>query len=193
MWFQLPNALSISRIVLGAIAIAISGELTRLRFLATVGILVASLLTDIVDGYLARRWKITSDVGYILDSLGDRSVHLAYVLIFLVRYGYHPFFAWLVIFRDISIFAIRVLASEWLSKSKSLQWLSRIQSVFLRLWIVLFLIRDGFRVFTGSDTFSTPSFHGLQMALLCTKIALAYYGLARSVKWLIALDHKTLS
>jgi cardiolipin synthase (CMP-forming) len=193
MWLQLPNALSISRIVLGAIAIAISGELTRLRFLATVGILIASLLTDIVDGYLARRWKITSDVGYILDSLGDRSVHLAYVLIFLVRYGYYPLFAWLVIFRDISIFAIRVLASEWLSKSKRLQWLSRIQSVFLRLWIVLFLVRDGFRVFTGSDTLSTPGFNGLQMVLLCTAIALAYYGLAQSVKWLIDLDHKTLT
>jgi len=193
MWVQLPNALSVSRIILGAVVVAISGELTRPRFLVTVGILIASLLTDLLDGYLARRWKSTSDVGYILDSLGDRSVHLAFVLIFLVRYGFHPLFAWLVIFRDITIFAIRVLASEWLFKSIQLQWLSRVQSVTLRLWIGLFLARDGFRVFTGSDRLDTPSFKSLQIGLLCTTIVLAYYGLSQSIKWLIDLDHKTLT
>ena len=193
MQAQLPNILSISRIVLAVLVVLISGHLTVRTYLATVFMVGLALLTDAIDGYLARRWKTTSELGYILDSLGDRALHLALLLVFLVRYQIHPLFVWLLIFRDIGIFAVRVLSKDWLQKSVRLQWISRLQAAILRVWLGLFLARDGFRVFTGSDVLGTPAFETIQIALLCVTIIVSYFGFIQSFGWLIDHDHKTIS
>ncbi len=45
-------------------------------------LLVIAGVTDILDGYLARRWKVSSQLGAILDPLGDKAFifSLMYVL-----------------------------------------------------------------------------------------------------------------
>lgn len=77
---QLPNALSRLRIgmlpVLGALAWAGRPGL----FLTA---LLLSLASDVVDGYLARRAGVTSELGAKLDSWGD-----------LATYASLPLFAW---------------------------------------------------------------------------------------------------
>jgi phosphatidylglycerophosphate synthase len=156
-------------------------------------LLMVALMTDVLDGYLARKWKVTNETGYILDSLGDRAIHLALILVFLVRYDFHPLFAWLIVFRDIALFAQRVLSKEWLRQSVKNQWVSRLHGIILRIWLGLFLVRDGFRVFAGSDVLNTFTFAVAEITLLCTGIAISYYGLVLSFSWLIEYDHKTLS
>ncbi len=77
---HLPNALSLFRIamlpVLGALALA--GQATL--FLAA---LMLSLSSDIVDGYLARKSGVTSELGARLDSWGDLATYMSL-----------PLFAW---------------------------------------------------------------------------------------------------
>src|SRR5947207_9170883 len=142
MWPQLPNALSISRIALGMLLALVSGHLTPRRYVVTVCMVIVALLTDFLDGYLARRWGLKNELGYILDSLGDRAAHLALLLVFLTRYQFHPLFVWLLVFRDIGMFAVRVLTTDWLRNSAELQWVSRLHATILRLWLGLFLVRD---------------------------------------------------
>ncbi len=190
---KLPNVLSLSRIAFSFIIVLISSPLTLLSYLVTIAIVVIVLITDVADGYFARRWKVTTELGYILDSLGDRAAHLALILVFLVRYDFHPLFAWLLIFRDIVIFALRVLSDGWLKKSVKIQWISRLHATILRIWLGLFIVRDGFRVFARTDVLGTVPFEVAQMTLLWATIILSYYGLSKSVGWLIDYDHKTLS
>lgn len=192
MYKKIPNALSVSRIFLAILIILVSGSLSVGTYLAAVFMITVALLTDALDGYLARRWKVTSALGYVLDAMGDRALQLAMVLIFLVRYSFHPLFVWLLIFRDIGIYAVRVLSKDWLQKSRRMRSISLFHCTALRIWFCLFIVRDGFRVFTHSDVLGTSAFEVTQMSILCITICVSYYGLFRSFNWLIDRDHETV-
>ena len=189
---RLPNALSVSRIALAIAVLILSGRVTIATYTATVCLIVIAMITDVLDGRLARRWHVTSELGYVLDAMGDRAIHLALMLVFLVRYGFHPVLIWLLIFRDIGIYAVRVLSKDWLKKSLQLRWISLFHAVCLRTWLGLFVLRDGLRVFTRKDALHSTAFDAIQLALLCTTIVVAYYGLYRSFSWLIDREHDTL-
>jgi phosphatidylglycerophosphate synthase len=84
LWRHLPNALSVARI----------GAAPVLGYLAAFGaeqrftwLLVPALLTDIADGYIARRFGLTSRLGAMLDSTADALLFL--VAIFGV-WALHP-------------------------------------------------------------------------------------------------------
>ena len=192
MYKQIPNALSISRIVFAVLIILTSAHLSVRTYLATVCMLIAASVTDALDGRLARRWGVASALGYVLDTMGDRAIHLALILVFLVRYSFHPLFVWLLIFRDIGIYGVRVLSKDWLQKSRRMRPISLFHYMALRIWLAMFIVRDGFRVFTQSDTLDTFAFEVTQLSLLCITICVSYYGLFRSFSWLIDQDHETV-
>ena len=190
---RLPNALSISRIAFAVAVLILSGRITIATYTATVCLVIVAMITDVLDGRLARRWNVTSDLGYVLDAMGDRAIHLALMLVFLVRYGFHPVLIWLLVFRDIGIYAVRVLSKDWLKKSLKLRWISVFHATCLRIWLGLFLLRDGLRVFGGEDSLHGGAFEVTQLSLLCTTIIVSYYGLFLSFAWLIDHDHDTLT
>lgn len=189
---HIPNALSLSRIALAIVVLALSGHLTVITYSITLGLVIFAITTDFVDGALARRWRVTSELGYVLDGLGDRAIHVALLLVFLVRYGVHPVLVWLLIFRDIGIYAARVLSKEWMGNALGLRRGTLLQVGCLQVWIGLFLVRDGLRVFTNSDPFHSVAFDIVQYSLLCIAIIVSYYGLFRSFGFLIDHDHDTL-
>lgn len=65
---QIPNALSISRLLAGPLMIAL--VLTH-RERAFAVVLIAALATDVLDGWLARHLDAQSRVGTMLDSVAD--------------------------------------------------------------------------------------------------------------------------
>ena len=93
---HIPNLLSIIRIVL-ALFIIIVAKNNRLLFV----IVLLCGLTDVLDGYIARKYKVESKVGAKLDSLGDYTFFLMLVLYF---------FIWrLNLIKDNSIFIVLVI------------------------------------------------------------------------------------
>jgi cardiolipin synthase len=65
----LPNLLSVVRLVLSVLMVVVAGTTgSRRWFLILLG---AALVTDAFDGFLARRWRVVSDLGRRLDSWGD--------------------------------------------------------------------------------------------------------------------------
>src|SRR2546421_10787719 len=138
---RIPYALSLSRIPLAALIILFSGQLDLRRYVATVVMFVVAMATDGLDGYLARRWGTYSQLGYVLDSLGDRAIHLALMLIFLVRYSFHPVFIWLIIFRDFSITGVQLASKDWPAKTRHLRPIFLTNATTLRIWLGLFLVR----------------------------------------------------
>jgi phosphatidylglycerophosphate synthase len=70
----LPNLLSASRIALAPVLLALAWGGLPEAFLA---VLAAALLTDFLDGRLARRLGQVSDRGAELDSMGDLCIYLA--------------------------------------------------------------------------------------------------------------------
>jgi phosphatidylglycerophosphate synthase len=158
-------------------------------FVFVVSVAVTAIITDWADGYCARRWRTCSELGYVLDAMGDRAIHLSLTLIVLVRYKIPIIFVWLLIFRDILIYAIRLMTIDWLAQSRRLQWISRLHATLLRAWLCSYFARDASRLFLGVDRLDTFAFELAQALLLCTTIAISYWGIAKSLSWLDNAQH----
>ena len=70
---NIPNFLSIFRLIKAPFLLIIAWQDRPNIFLA---ILAASLLSDVIDGFIARRLKMTSKIGAQLDSWGDFVTYL---------------------------------------------------------------------------------------------------------------------
>ncbi|MCC6751201.1 MAG: CDP-diacylglycerol--glycerol-3-phosphate 3-phosphatidyltransferase [Deltaproteobacteria bacterium] len=107
----LPNLLTMLRIVLiPAVLVYIDNE-SPLRSFAACLLYAASAITDFLDGYVARRSGRTSILGKFLDPLADKLLVMA-TLVWMVPLGrIEPWVVILLLTREISITALRGIAS----------------------------------------------------------------------------------
>ena len=108
---NLPNLLSLSRLVATVLVVAFVLINQPWSFLiATVLFLLASV-TDFFDGYLARRFHVGSSLGVFLDLTADK-IFVAGILISLVQINLVP--AWIVIIivaREFLVTGLRSMAA----------------------------------------------------------------------------------
>ena len=97
---RLPNALTIARIVLIPVYVALITTCDGGRSWAAALVFGAAGVTDQVDGYLARRWRVESPFGTIADPLADRLMIDAAVIL-LVHADRLPWLALLIPARDL--------------------------------------------------------------------------------------------
>lgn len=138
---SIPNLLAIIRLVLTPIVmwliLASPGD-TPLKLLAAV-IFVVAALTDFADGYLARRWKITTTLGAFLDTVADK-ILVTGALIALVEVGTtSSWVAFIIIGREIAVMGLRSVAaldSGTVPPSIWGKWKATIQFVAITVAIV---------------------------------------------------------
>ncbi|MFL5463745.1 MAG: CDP-alcohol phosphatidyltransferase family protein [Gemmatimonadaceae bacterium] len=93
---NLPNTISLSRVVLALAFVLVSDPWDRIALIAVAG------LTDFMDGWLARHEKSASTAGALLDPLADRIFVLVAISTYLVEgeLGTSQYFIFLI--RDIA-------------------------------------------------------------------------------------------
>jgi CDP-diacylglycerol--glycerol-3-phosphate 3-phosphatidyltransferase len=118
---NLPNTLTILRIFFVPFLVAVMVEqnlriewrgavLVTNAFLA-LGIFLIAAATDLLDGYLARRWKQITTVGTLLDPIADKLL-ISAALISLVQIRRVP--AWMVVLiigREFAVSGLRSIAA----------------------------------------------------------------------------------
>ena len=127
---QLPNAITIVRIFCAPVflwmLLADGGADGPLRWWAAVLFIVA-IATDGIDGYLARKYDIVSDLGKLLDPIADKVLTgIAFVSLSIL--GELPWWITIVVLvREIGITVHRlivasdhVVAAAWLGKLKTM-------------------------------------------------------------------------
>jgi CDP-diacylglycerol--glycerol-3-phosphate 3-phosphatidyltransferase len=110
---SIPNLLALTRLVLTPIAMFLILQSPGNRAYAIAGtvVFVIAALTDFADGYLARRWRITTTLGAFLDTVADK-VLVAGALIALVEVGTtSSWVAFIIIAREVSIMGLRSVAA----------------------------------------------------------------------------------
>jgi CDP-diacylglycerol--glycerol-3-phosphate 3-phosphatidyltransferase len=97
---QLPNALTLARLVVipvyAALVLASDGG----RSWAAASVFGAAGVTDQIDGFLARRWRVESSFGKIVDPLADRLL-IDVAMILLWHAGRLPWIALAIPLRDV--------------------------------------------------------------------------------------------
>src|SRR3954464_11964274 len=78
-WFNLPNVISLSRVVLALAFVLVSEPWDRIALIAVAG------FTDFMDGWFARHDKSESTAGALLDPLADRIFVLVAISTYLAE------------------------------------------------------------------------------------------------------------
>ena len=110
---SIPNLLAVARLILTPVTMWLILRSVDSRSAAFIGavVFVVAALTDFADGYLARRWKITTTLGAFLDSVADK-VLVTGALIALVEIGTtSSWAAFLIIGREVAIMGLRSIAA----------------------------------------------------------------------------------
>src|SRR5580704_15606936 len=114
---NVPNALTILRIFFVPLLVAVLVEnnvwmrLPVTNEWLALGIFLVAAGTDLLDGYLARRWKQVTTVGTLLDPIADKLL-ISAALISLVQVGVLPgWMAILIVGREFAVSGLRQIAA----------------------------------------------------------------------------------
>jgi CDP-diacylglycerol---glycerol-3-phosphate 3-phosphatidyltransferase len=108
---NVPNILSLSRILATAVIFVLVLINTPWAYLSATILFILASVTDFLDGYLARRYKLVSPLGVFLDLTADK-VFVSTILIALVQVALVP--AWIVaiiVTREFLVTGLRSMAS----------------------------------------------------------------------------------
>lgn len=109
---NLPNKLTVGRLVLTVFFVAFLSTSTRWGDLAALALFLIASATDWLDGYLARKLNQMTNFGKLMDPLADK-VLVASALICLIPLGALPAWAVIVIItREFLITGLRQLAAS---------------------------------------------------------------------------------
>lgn len=144
---QLPNAITIARILCAPVFLWMlltdAGADGPLRWWAAVLFIVA-IATDGVDGYIARRYEIVTDLGKLLDPIADK-VLTGFAFVGLWLLAELPLWVVVVVLvREVGITVHRlvvasnhVVAAAWMGKLKTVAQAVALGLALLPLWTVL--------------------------------------------------------
>lgn len=91
---NIPNLLTLFRIILIPIFILVFFSETPNSLLKSILIFLLAGFTDFLDGYIARKYKIITKAGIVLDPLADKLMLITVLSCLLIK-GYIP--AWVLI------------------------------------------------------------------------------------------------
>lgn len=110
---QLLNGISLLRVVMVVpiMALVQVGPTVRYAYVAAAVLFTVAAATDFFDGYLARRWQASSDLGLFLDTSADKLL-VSGVLIALVAVGRaSPWAAVVIVGREIAVLGLKGAAA----------------------------------------------------------------------------------
>ena len=106
---QIPNILSVSRIVLSPLVIFLYFYNSFTTSILALIFLIVLEITDALDGIAARKLNLVSDLGKVLDPFADTVFHITMFTIFLYE-GSMPIWMFIIsLYRDMFSMFIRIL------------------------------------------------------------------------------------
>jgi phosphatidylglycerophosphate synthase len=144
---NLPNYLSLSRIPIAATFLVLFDDRDITRFGCSLGLLALAALTDFLDGRLARAFRLSSRTGYFIDGLGDKAVYIAILLVIYREDANQYILPWLLILREIVLYALRVIEPVSSDTLRELRKLSLAYALLIRLYFVGFFLAAALKIF----------------------------------------------
>lgn len=145
MKMNLPNKLTVLRMIMVPIFMAVMAVPELFPSIGTVAsnicnivgvvLFILASLTDMLDGKIARKYNLVTNFGKFMDPLADKLMVIGAMLMILYKSDYeaiHPVFIWAtvaVIFRELAVTGIRMLAVQGDGKVIAANMLGKIKTV----------------------------------------------------------------
>ncbi len=174
MSYTIPNILTLTRIALIPLLIVVYFSSIKYAMPITAIIFTVAGLTDLLDGYLARKLNQTSAFGAFLDPVADKLIVTCALVIVVYR---HPTMyvlipALIIIGREITVSALREWMAEIGNRGKvSVSYLGKIKTT-VQIIAVIFLL--WYHPILGISTFVIGQWL-LDLAAMLTVISMIDY------------------
>lgn len=109
---NLPNVLTVARILLIPVFVLLFSTPTPKRSFIAALIFVIAAVTDLLDGYLARRRSQITKLGRLLDPIADKLLVLSGVILLVQFQRVQATIAILIIAREVAVTGIRGIAAS---------------------------------------------------------------------------------
>ena len=109
---NLPNLLTLTRIFLIPVFVILFATPTPDRSLSAAVIFAVAALTDLLDGYLARRSGQVTALGKLLDPIADKLLVLSALILLVNVDRVSALIAILIIAREVAVTGVRAIAAS---------------------------------------------------------------------------------
>lgn len=140
--FTIPNILSYIRIFLIPFIIWKYFEAESVNDYRIVAVIVAiSGITDMLDGLIARKFNMITELGKALDPIADKLTHIALVICLSVRYPWMLSFLLLVLIKE-SFMGITgiVLIHKKQTKLDGAKWYGKLSTAVFDFFMVILIL-----------------------------------------------------
>jgi CDP-diacylglycerol--glycerol-3-phosphate 3-phosphatidyltransferase len=134
----ISNYVSFSRVLLGIpiyFYVSQINEIINARDIL-IGLYIVPYITDILDAYLARKLNQISELGKIIDPLADK---ILVIMIVSFLYSFNiipPIYFWIIILRDLIIFAGGIFVSKKIGKVLPSDYLGKATVLTIGFFII---------------------------------------------------------
>ena len=136
--FTIPNMLSFFRLAL--IPLIVWLYIFRKSPGWTILLLVISGATDIIDGFIARHFNMTSDFGKAIDPLADKLTQIAVLLCLLTRFPLILLPIVIMVVKEVGSFVLRLIVYKKTEKVESADWHGKATTVLIYLIMLLHIL-----------------------------------------------------
>lgn len=153
---NLPNKLTVTRLVLVPLffIVFLIGEYTSLKAPAMVLMLIiyaVAELSDLLDGKIARKRGLVTDLGKVMDPFADTLTHITYFVTFL-SLSIMPLWTFiLIMWREFSILFIRMLLAKYAGKAMPANIFGKAKTVLYAATTLLSFVYLALATFSSMD------------------------------------------
>ncbi len=134
----IPNILSFFRLALIPVIVWLYVFVKSREWTAIV--ILLSSLTDIVDGFIARKFNMTSDFGKAIDPLADKLTQLTVLCCLIIDFPLILLPIIVMIVKEVGAFVLRLIVYKKTEQVDSAEWHGKLNTVLLHGIILLHII-----------------------------------------------------
>lgn len=127
--FTIPNILTVFRLVL-IIPIVIT-YLVNDNNIATIVLVAISAFSDVIDGIIARKFNMITELGKLLDPVADKLTQLALAIILCVKFPYMLIPLGVLVLKEVVSGIIGIYVVKHLKHTLFAEWHGKLATVFL--------------------------------------------------------------
>lgn len=127
--WTIPNIMSLFRIVL--LPFLIWAYVGLHNTTLTIILLAVSALTDILDGKIARKFNMVSDLGKALDPVADKLTQVSMVLCLAFKYKLMWILLGLCVIRETCMFILGLISMKRTGRVYSARWYGKVSTAVL--------------------------------------------------------------
>ena len=137
-FFTLPNILSLLRIFL--IPVFMYFYIARGDYLLTAVLVIVSGITDLADGFIARRFHLVSAAGKVIDPIADKLTQLAVMLCLVTRFPHMIFPLIWIFIKELTTGIVSLVVLKKKGVIRGAAWHGKLNSVLLFLMMTMHLL-----------------------------------------------------